>query len=127
MKMWKQYNPNPLANNGIDCAVRALSVALDITWEEAYAKLCAAGFEMGDMPTAPYVFAAVMRKNGFKRKAIPDECPDCYTAGDFADAHPVGVYVLAFGDHVCAVKNGDVWDSWDSTGRVPQYYWYKEE
>lgn len=122
---WKPYNPNPLAIDGIDCTVRALTKALDIPWEKAYTMLAVNGFQMGDMPNANQVFSATLRQAGFKRKAIPDECPDCYTAEDFAEEHPEGTYLLAFGDHVCAVVSGTIYDSWDSRSRVPMFYWYK--
>lgn len=122
---WIPYNPNPLALHGIDCTVRALTKALDISWERAYTMLAVNGFAMCDMPSANHVFSATLRQNGFKRNAIPDECPDCYTTADFAADHPEGTYILAYGDHVCCVENGNWYDSWDSGGRSPMFYWYK--
>lgn len=119
------YNPNPIGLEGIDCTVRALTKALDISWEKAYTMLAVNGFVMSDMPNANHVFNATLRQNGFKRRLIPDECPDCYTASDFAEEHPEGTYVLAFGDHVCAVVDGEIWDSWPSGNRVPMFYWEK--
>lgn len=123
---WSRYNPNPNAIDGIDCTVRALTKALDISWEKAYTMLAVNGFILSDMPNANHVVNATLRQNGFKRYAIPDECPDCYTAEDFAQEHPEGTYVLAFGDHVCAVVDGTIFDSWDSRGRVPMFYWEKQ-
>ena len=84
------------------------------------------GFAMGDMPSSNSVWGAVLRQNGFQRKAIENECPDCYTAEDFAKDHPSGIYVLGFGHHVATVKDGRLYDSWDSSDEVPQYYWAKE-
>ena len=125
--MWKHYNPNPIALEGIDCTVRALTTALDISWEKAYAMLAANGFVLSDMPNANHVVNYTLRRNGFKRHALPDECPDCYTAEDFAREHPEGTYVLAFGDHVCTVIDGTIYDSWDSRNRVPMFYWEKRK
>lgn len=125
--MWKHYNPNPIALEGIDCTVRALTKALDISWEKAYAMLAANGFVLSDMPNANHVVNYTLRRNGFKRHALPDECPDCYTAEDFAREHPEGTYVLAFGDHVCTVIDGTIYDSWDSRNRVPMFYWEKRK
>lgn len=120
------YNPNPIALDGIDCTVRALTKALDIPWEKAYTMLAVNGFIMGDVMSANHVFNATLRQNGFKRHLIPDECPDCYTTADFAAEHPNGTYVLAFGDHVCTVIDGEWFDSWDSGSRVPMFYWEKQ-
>lgn len=122
--MWIKYNPNPTGRFVGDCAVRAVSVALDIDWEEAYNLIADAGYAMGDMPSSDSVWGAVLRQHGFYRAAIPNSCPDCYTAEDFAADHPRGVFVLGFGGHVAAIRDGVIMDSWDSSQEVPVYYWY---
>ena len=125
--MWKEFNNNPVARRVGDCAVRAISVALDVDWETAYLMLAANGFAMGDMPSADAVWGAVLRQHGFYREAIPDTCPACYTARDFCEEHPHGVYVLAFGGHVATCKNGNLMDSWNSEMELPQYVWYRKD
>jgi len=124
---WKEFNNNPTGRFVGDCAVRALSVALDTDWETAYATIAAYGYDMGDMMSADSVWGAVLRRNGFYRAAIPNECPDCYTVADFAAEHPEGTYVLALGGHVVTVKDGDWYDSWNSGKETPQYFWYRKE
>lgn len=121
------YNPNPIGRSVGDCSVRAVSKALNMGWEAAYIALTMNGLAMGDMPSSDSVWGATLRQNGFRRKAVPDSCPDCYTAEDFSEEHPEGVYVLGFGGHVCTVKDGDIYDSWDSSQESPQFYWTKEE
>lgn len=125
--MWIEYNPNPTGRRVDDCAVRAVSKALNTDWETAYALICANGYAMGDMPHANSVWGAVLRQNGFYRKSIPDTCPDCYTAEDFCRDNPIGVFVLGFGQHVATVVNGDLYDSWNSSKSIPQYVWYLKE
>lgn len=125
--MYIEYNPNPLSRRVGDCAVRALTKALDLDWEQTYALLCANGALMGDMPSADAVWGATLRQHSYFREAIPTYCPDCYTAEDFCKDHPNGTYVLAFGGHVAAVHDGDLYDSWDSSNLIPQYFWYKEK
>lgn len=123
--MFKEFNPNPMARRVGDCAVRAVAVALDIPWEEAYAKIATAGFAMGDMMSSNSVWGAVLRQNGFYRAAIPDNCPDCYTFADFARDNPEGTFVLGTGVHVATVKDGVLYDSWDSSNEVPMYVWFR--
>ena len=118
------YNPNPTGRMVGDCAVRALSKALDISWEEAYLRICKNGYLMGDMPSSDSVWGAVLREEGFKRMAIPDSCPDCYTAEDFALDNPTGTFVLGFGGHAVAIVDGQIYDSWDSSKEIPSYVWY---
>ena len=125
--MWVEYNPNPTGRHVGDCSVRAISKALGIDWEEAYALISANGYAMGDMPSSNSVWGAVLRQNGFYRKSIPNTCPDCYTAEDFAKDNPKGIYVLGFGTHVATVVDGNLYDSWDSSKEIPQYFWYRKE
>ena len=121
--MYEYYNPNPAGRNVGDCAVRAIAKALGLTWDEAYDEIAIAGKRMADMPSSDGVWGAVLRANGFYREGLPSTCPACYTARDFAEHNPVGTYVLGFGGHVATVKDGILYDSWNSSYEIPQYYW----
>lgn len=123
--MFQEYNPNPVGRRVGDCSVRAISKALDTDWETAYLMLVSNGFSMGDMPSSDSVWGATLRQHGFYRESLPNDCPDCYTAEDFASDHPDGTFVLGFGGHVATCKDGTIYDSWDSSKEVPQFYWYK--
>lgn len=125
--MWKYYNPNPMSRTVGDCAIRAISKALDVDWETAFEMVAGAAYRMGDMPSSNSVWGAVLRQNGFYRASIPNQCPDCYTAEDFALDHPYGVFVLGFGNHVATVIDGVIYDSWNSSREIPQYYWYRKD
>ena len=125
--MWREFNPNPAGRHVGDCSVRAVAAALGIDWEQAYSLISMAGFNMADMPSSNGVWGAVLRQHGFYREAIPNTCPDCYTAADFCHDHPKGIYVLGFGNHVATVIDGVIYDSWDSSQEVPQYYWYRKD
>lgn len=124
--MWREFNQNPAGRVVGDCAVRAVSVALGVSWETAFALIANAAFQMADMPSSNGVWGAVLRQHGFYRHTVPNECPDCYTAADFCKDHPRGVYVLGFGNHVATVIDGDLYDSWDSSSEIPQYFWAKK-
>lgn len=89
--------------------------------------MCENGALMGDMPSSDSVWGAVLRENGFYRKAIPNTCPDCYTAEDFCQDHPEGIFVLGFGRHVATVVDGLLLDAWDSSREVPIYVWYRKD
>lgn len=43
-----EYNPNPVGRRVGDCAVRAISKALDMSWEAAYVTLALNGLQMCD-------------------------------------------------------------------------------
>lgn len=118
------YNPNPTQRRVGDCSVRAVAKALNIDWETAYIMIVMNGYAMGDMPSSDSVWGSVLRQNGFYRKIIPNSCPDCYTAEDFAKDNQEGIYVLGFGGHVATVVDGDLYDSWNSSNEIPIYVWY---
>lgn len=127
MSTWIEYNGNPTGRRVGDCAVRAISVALGIDWEAAFSLLAVNAYQMGDMPSSDSVWGSVLRQHGFYRAAVPDTCPDCYTAEDFARDHPSGIYVLGFGGHVAAIRDGRLMDSWDSSKAIPQFYWFRKD
>ena len=124
---YSYYNPNPVGKRVGDCAIRAISKALSVDWQTAYAMVISNGFIMGDMPSSDAVWGATLRQSGFRKAIIPDTCPDCYTAGQFAEDHPEGVFVLGFGGHVATVVDGQLFDTWDSSNEIPVYFWYREE
>ena len=125
MSRWRKYNPNPAGRSVGDCAVRAIAAALGVDWETAYAMITENGFQMGDMPSSNSVWGSVLRQHGFRRYALPNTCPECYTLGQFAEDHPEGIYVVGMGNHVATIRDGWIMDSWDSSRELPQYYWKK--
>ena len=125
--MFVEYNPNPYNRRVGDCAVRAVAKALNEDWDTAFTRLIISAYEMGDMPSSDSVWGATLRKNGFRRETIPNDCPNCYTVAEFAEAHPTGTYVLALGGHVVTIDQGNVYDAFDSSSGVALYYYTKEE
>jgi hypothetical protein len=126
-KMWQYINKNPRNKAVGDCAVRAISTATDNGWMETYLDLCLFGLLMADMPSANSVTTAYLRNKGFRRRTIPDDCPDCYTIENFCEDHPKGTFVIGTGSHLTTVIDGTLWDSWDSRNETPVYYFEKME
>lgn len=124
---YQYYNPNPRNLRVGDCVIRAISKATGADWDSSFAGVTTQAYSMADMPSSDAVWGAYLMREGFKRYAIPNSCPDCYTAADFAADHPRGVYVLAFGGHVATIKDGVLYDSWDSSNYIPLYYYYRKD
>lgn len=124
---YRYYNPNPQGHQVGDCTVRAISCALEQSWEATFTALALYGFMLSDMPSANHVWGAYLRSRGYVRRAVPGECPDCYTVADFARDNPRGTYILALSGHVVCVRGGDWFDSWDSGGEPPLYYWERSD
>lgn len=121
--MFVQFNANPINRNTGDCTVRAISVLMNQSWRDTYADLSMTAFYLSDMPSANESWHEYLILNGYKRYAIPDTCPRCYTVKEFCMDHPKGRFMLATGHHVIAVIDGDYYDTWDSGLEVPIYYY----
>lgn len=126
MGRWMPYNPNPQGKSVGDCAVRACTIATGDSWDQVYLALTVEGFSRCDLPNANHVWGRYLKKHGYQRDFVRDDCDTCYTVADFCEEHPHGTYVLALSDHVVAVQDGNYYDSWDSGAEVPIYYWHKE-
>lgn len=121
--MYKKINPNPQGNYTGDCVVRAISIAMDNTWYETYVDLCLQGLAMADMPSSNRVWAEYLKKKGWTRHTVPDDCPGCYTIRDFSGEFFKGRYLVGTGSHLVAVIQGSYYDSWDSGDESALTYW----
>lgn len=123
MSRYRHYNPNPIKANASDCVIRMLTLVTGQPWAQCYLDVVEKGLAVGDMPSSNATWIPLLLDMGFKRYSLPDTCPiDCYTIEDFAIEHPQGEYVVGTGTHVVCIKDGFVWDSWDSTAEIPIFY-----
>lgn len=122
---FKNYNPNPKNNLVIDCTVRAISKATGQSWDETYIGLAVEGYVIKDMSNSNRVWGSYVKRLGFKKFSLPNTCPDCYTVKQFCVDYPRGTFLLATGNHVVTVVDGDYYDTWDSGDEIPVYFWTK--
>ncbi len=124
---YKKFNINPCGKSVGDCTIRAISLALDQTWETTYIDLCVQGYKMCDMPSANSVWGAYLKRKGFKRNSFPEHLPEDYSVSDFCADNPCGTYILACSGHVVTVVDGIYYDAWNSGSEVPIYYWERRK
>lgn len=117
------YNANPDNKNVGDCVIRALATAFNTTWDAIAVDLSMMQIRIHDMQNSDEVWGAYLTLNGFKRGVIPDTCPNCYTLRHFCMDHPDGVFIVATGDHVIAVIDGDYYDTFDTGNSTIRYYY----
>lgn len=125
--MYEYYNPNPFGKNVSDCVVRAISKALNQSWEDTYIELALQGYIMGDLLNSNVVWSAYLKNKGFNRDMVSIDCPDCYTINDFANEHPNGTYIIGTGTHAVTIVDGVIYDAWHSENEQPIYFYYKGE
>lgn len=124
--MYISYNPNPKNQEVGDCTVRAICRITGNDWDHVFLDLVAKAYLMKDMPSSNAVWGRYLQGMGYKRHAIPDSCPDCYTIEEFCNDHRYGKYILATGTHVVACVDGDYYDAWNSGKKIPLYYYSKD-
>lgn len=122
--MYVFYNPNPKDKRTGDCAVRALSKALDMSWQEAKLLLDAYSMDEAEVETSDLVWGRILSEHGFVMQSL--YCNDGCTLEGFCQTHPKGVYVVKLPNHVVCVVDGCYHDSWDSGNEVPLYCWRKK-
>lgn len=121
--MWIEYNRNPVGANTEDCAIRAVALALGISWDEAFDMIAVMAKSMGRPMHQDAAWGAVLRRSGFKRHIIPNTCPECYTIEDFCEDNPQGIFVLGTGTHAVTIIDGNYYDTWNSGNEIPIYFW----
>ena len=124
--MYIHANPNPYGAYVEDCVIRAIAIVTDRSWDEVAIYLFLQAFIMKNMPSVDNVWGNYLRSIGFRRYALPNTCPDCYTVRDFCNDNPIGTFILATGSHVIAVINGNYYDAWDSGDELPTAVWRRE-
>lgn len=124
---YEHYNPNPKNKHTGDCVVRAISKVLNLNWDDTYMLLSAKGFTEKAVLTDDNVWGKFLSDRGFVMRPLLDTCPNCYTVSAFSEDHPLGSYIVKTPGHVLAIVNGVYYDTTDSGGEVPIYYWAKGE
>lgn len=109
-----------------DCQVRALSVALGVSYREAWQMLytmqgerSACAFELVEELHARTSSLHVVREISFPAKKGKKRM----TATAFCISYKRGRYILQMPHHVAAVKDGKLLDTWDSSRKCVYRAW----
>lgn len=121
------HNANPDGKRVGDCVIRALATVFHTTWDAVAVDLSMIQIQEHNMQNSDEVWGKYLAVNGFRRGVIPDTCPHCYTLRDFCRDHPIGTYVVATGEHVVAVIDGNYYDTADTGQSVIRYFWERRD
>lgn len=120
--MWIKLNANPKNKNVGDCVVRAIAVVTGKTWHEVLDDLYEVSRMEADMPSSNDVWGLYLYLMGFEPFLLPDACPQCVTVKEFCRYFPRGRYIIGTGSHAIAVINGNYYDTFNSGGLTPSYF-----
>lgn len=122
---YRFYNANPRGLvRASDCVFRAVSLALNISWDQAFMELTEVALELKDSPNSYRVFEEYLKRKGFdKQKQLRKANGKKYRVYEFAEKFKKGTYLVRMTRHVTVVKDGYVYDTWDCRGYVSGNYW----
>ena len=121
--MWIRCNPNPKGNIVPDCVIRAVSIALHLSWYEVFDKLSSLARAECSVTCDDKLWGRFLYNMGFIPFTIPANYTRCISVNEFCKLFPNGRYVIGTGNHAVAIINGDYYDSWDSGYVCCSFFW----
>lgn len=130
---YKYYNANTRNNDVGDCVKRAISLALGRDYDQVGAELNKMKRALGQNAfNTPTVYNKYLKQFNVVPELLHPTAENSVTETQFAEAHPSGTYILEVGrpklrsgpynyylpDHLVAIIDGDIYDSWNSSNDI---------
>ena len=119
---FEKTNVNPKGLKVSDCVFRAIASAFNITWEEAYDKLCSIGRETKCSPNESLAYEQLLKD--YDKISVMHETPKGkkrYTIQEICKWK--GIYLVRVANHLACVKNGKLIDTWDCSNKSSYKIW----
>ena len=120
------HNANPKGKNASDCVYRAISVALNQTYEQTVREMCECCLKIGYSPNETKTIKKYLESKGwvaFKEPRDPNN-KKISLKRFLVHLKPNDVVIALVGSHHCTlVKEQKVWDTWDCTEKLVHSYW----
>ena len=132
------YNANPKNRITTDCVIRALSTALEIPYNQVVMEMAELQCKTGFDPSETKTIDKYLQQHGWVKQGQPRKWDKTkYTGKEFCEealTSKYGLYpykdqriVANMGSHhIVAIVNGQVWDTWNSTGGKVGIIWTKK-
>jgi len=138
--MVEYFNPNPTCKffkSGKpknwyvnDSAIRTVAKVLNISWTDAFDKLCEIGKNLFDIPTSKIVLNTLLMNNGFEFITLgkPKKGTNRPLVKEFVESiNNNDTYVLNLADYFVTVDGGKIYDVSDECLKSSVYsYWIKK-
>lgn len=121
-----QFNPNPKNKKTGDCMVRALSKALEKSWEECYTELFHNTLKTGYSVSDKKNLKSYLKKLGYEMEKMPRKRDNKrYTVEEFANylAKENETYIISVANHITVIKNKILYDIWNCKNKSVGNYW----
>lgn len=126
---WVRYNANTNNKRVGDCVKRAISFAYGVDYDEISRQLNRLKRRMGgDAYNDPFVFMKFLDDQGAIE--LDRQSNTGMTVEEFSNLHTSGVYLIlcgpmneSYSNHLVCILNGDIIDSWNSSGYKVNKVW----
>lgn len=115
--MYKYLNMNPMDRNVDDCVIRSLSTLTGTSWREMQEELSYFARLDGRM------LDDVTFVEDYLDKRYPRECHYAKTVGEFANEYPHGSYAVTMPNHITAIVDGMILDTFDPSDKTMRCAW----
>ena len=120
------YNANPKNRLTCDCVVRAICTALDEPYERVLREMIEVQIETGYEYTDVKAMDKYLKSKGWNKMKQPRKSDNTkYTGFEFCKIYKGTCVANIGGHHTVCIKNGKVYDTWDSTDGCIGNYWVK--
>lgn len=126
------FNANPKGRLGGDCAVRAISTALNQSWEQTVRDLTEVSLKTGYILDDPHCYGKYLKDKGWVKMPQPRKADNTkYTGEEWcwllreSKKAPQQIIAHLGGGHIVAIMSTVVCDTWDSTGGCIGNYWVR--
>ncbi len=113
---YKFYNNNPYGRHVSDCAVRAIALATDRSWDQTYEELSNYAKQQG------ITFSEIEFIDDYLDRQYISYCQNkrdkIVTVGDFADLKIKGTWLVTMGGHITCIIDGVIYDTFDPSDRL---------
>lgn len=114
--MYRYYNANPLGRDVNDCSVRAISLAEEISWDDAYIKL--SEFARQEAIT----FSEIEFLDKYLSEHYEHFCQErqngLYLVKDFLNLKLKGRWIITMAGHMTCAIDGICYDTFDPSNRL---------
>lgn len=105
----KYYNANPSGNKTTDCAIRAISKAEGISWEDAFKLLSDRALELHNTMNSVTTIDSLLENLGWDFKPYSKRL----SQSKFTKPHLVRMRSSKYMNHLTYVEDNIVYDTWD--------------
>ena len=118
--MYKFYNKNPLKKYTTDCVIRSISCATNRSWDDVYDELSDLAQYNGTLFDQRDFVLWYLDSNYERVKELPIKI------GELASQYPNNILLCTMKGHICCIKYGIIYDTFDPSERFLEYAWFVE-